>query len=432
MGTDRVCNSYKNSKVCSCNKDKSNHRKHAVFQWVCNTYKGSRLRLCIEDIRDHLKYAVFQLTISFLLIFLLLSVIKTFGYLISPVALLARWFPSVYLKLHSLINVEAVIKVGDVVGVCSLIVTWLYTTLGKEELGFRYSVLLQEICPRYHRFLLIQIVALFVSIWAASIGTLETGLWAILIVSVGNLVQWSALTDLVLLPSHRSRAAIKCWERIIEKNSEDKLKVTICDMAQYLQYNIRDCYQDIEKTLAHAIDLYIERDENKSEEVNWNYILRELAEIWAHLLNGRQESEQIFVSTGILRACAPESQFPMCASYFLWYHNAYMSMADSTEAQNNAINGMIEKKDILDQRFAGIEAQKSIVQCANRIVCSITWIYFILGYTSISSAWNNQTDETLRPKEQKILEELQRLFFPKGNVDRYWHKTNQSSKGRDH
>lgn len=349
----------------------------------------------------------------------------------SPATLLARYTPEFYRCLRGAINAEAVIKVGDVVGICSLIVTHILSSLGENELGFRYSELLPELRPGYHRLLLAQMCALVVSMWCTEVGMLETGLWAVGVVLVGNIIQWSALTDLILNSDRRTEAAIQLWQkRVKESKDKNRLGVVIRDMARQLCYDVRGSYGGMEEALAKGMDNYLALCGESAVWNGWRDVLRELAGFWTCILGGRPEYDRILATTAILRHCNDGNEMPLCAGYFLWYHNTFMTEANSPEAANRAVAGMVEKKDLLVQRFAGAGKKDCVAQYAQQITAPLVRMYFLTGHSDLLGGLGDKFSP-LAPEDRNILDALAGIFFTEGSCDRIWSTVVKSMFGRD-
>ncbi len=383
---------------------------------IRTAWQGSLLR----SMWRRFKRAGYKWAISLFVVLMAFAALRELTGIPSLASLLACYAPGLYQELRSMVNAQAVIKVGEVVGVCSLIVTRIFTVLGEKELGFRYAELLPKLRPGYHILLLTQISALVASMWFTEADVLEAGLWATAIVLVGNIIQWSTLTDLTLYSELRTQTAIKLWQECVNgSQTTDRLGVVIRDLAQQLCYDVRNSYGEMEKALAMAMDRYFMLCEEKIPLHGWRDLLQELAGFWFHLLKDRQEEEQTLAAVGILQKCAVESEMPLCAGYFLWYHNTNMTNVDSDDAAIAAINGMIEKKDLLVQRFTGIKDKARIAQYAEGITASLAQMYFWTGLANLSVDIAEKLEE-FSEEEQQILSALVRIFFTEDSYNRHW------------
>lgn len=338
----------------------------------------------------------------------------------SLASILAESAPEFYQRLQSMVNAQAVIKVGEVVGVCTLIVTRIFTVLEEKELGFRYAELLSELRPGYFAFLLTQIGALAASMWFTEAGVLEAGLWATAIVLLGNIIQWCTLSDLILHSDRRTQAAIELWKQCVNKaQNTDQLGVVIRDLAQHLCYDVRNSYGEMEKALAMAMDRYFMLCKEEVSLRGWRDLLQELAGFWSHLLKGRQEEEQTLAAVGILQKCSAESEMPLCAGYFLWYHNVNMTNVDSTDAANAAIGGMIRKRDLLVQHFPDTEDKARVALYAKGITASLAQMYFWTGWADLILDTTEKLEE-FSEEAQQALSALARIFFTEDSYNLYW------------
>ncbi len=349
----------------------------------------------------------------------------------SPATLLARCAPEFYRSLRGTINADAVIKVGDVVGICSLIVTHILSSLREKELGFRYSELLPELRSGYQHLFPIQVCALVVSMWCAEVSALEAGLWAVGVVLVGNIIQWRTLTDLILDSKRRTETAIRLWQkRIRESKDENQLGVVIRDMARQLCYDVRGSYGGMEEALAKGMDRYLALRGESAVWSSWRDVLRELAGFWTCILGDRPEHDRTLATVAILQHCDDRNEMPLCAGYFLWYHNTFMTKVDSLEAANRAVAGMVEKKDLLVQRFAGAGKKDCVAQYAQQITATLVRMYFLTGHSDLLGGLGDKFSP-LAPEDRNILDALAGIFFTKESCKRIWSTVVESMFERD-
>ena len=245
--------------------------------------------------------------------------------------------PAVYL-LRGIINLDAVLKMGEAVGICSFLIAWVYASLDKKELGFRYSELLVELYPGYHRFVLLHLVAFLVCIWMTKTEKLEAAVLSLTIVLAESVLQWNTLKNLILFSEKRMKIALDRWNWLIDENSQkpnDELLVTINNIADALIFDVNSCYENMLQILSRAIAKYIDSCPKLfDKEEEYVRTLWEISRIWDRVLSGKSQSDRELLLVGLLRHSIRNFSRGnvLCVGYLLWFYNTLIEQGITNDA----------------------------------------------------------------------------------------------------
>lgn len=303
------------------------------------------------------KYTAYCLFMIFLCILLIFSVCRVMAGNSSLVVYLITICPQgmpYFLLLNRMLNIDAILKVGEAVGICSFLIAWVYAALDKEELGIRYGELLRELYPGYHWFVLMHLTAFVVCIWMAKIRRLEPAALALVIVLSDNLLQWKTLENLILFSEKRQKIAIDRWYRLLDENQREeecqqrkneKLLVIISNIADAVVFDVDSRYETMGQLLAKAIAQYIDGLQFATTD-EWVCSFREISKIWDRVLEGRGQNSRAgnqdkkeLLAIEILRENAwkgHRSVLPI--GYLLWRYGGHMEQVVVNAASLTALS----------------------------------------------------------------------------------------------
>lgn len=194
---------------------------NARENWLLTRLRENWLLTRLSEELEHLKcawrkkrycYVVYCLCVA--LIWLLLLVSLRFE-LFTGQGIVAHIFPKS--PPIPILNIEAVKETAKTIGFGSIVIAWIYATLDKDELGYKYGDLLRAVYPVYPRFVLSHLIAILLCAWLVESKMLESALISLSIVIVGGIIHWRALSTLVLVSSKRKKIAIDVWTEWIDK-----------------------------------------------------------------------------------------------------------------------------------------------------------------------------------------------------------------------
>lgn len=131
-----------------------------------------------------------------------------------------KWISTLNERLLVVVKLDSVLNVVKTIGICSTLITWVYSSLDKVELGLKYGELLDELYPRYNMYVLGHFAAILIAIWLCYAKLLESAVIALCIVLLGCCLQWKTLENVVLSSKKRERIAIDRWRN----SANDKKK----------------------------------------------------------------------------------------------------------------------------------------------------------------------------------------------------------------
>lgn len=291
----------------------------------------------------------------------------------------------VWCGLSAVVSIKAVQQMVKTIGFGSIFLAWIYAILDKEELGFKYSELVQGMYSIYDIFVLGHLLAVLVCVWLAESNYLIGAVLALTIIFVGCAIHLKVLSHLVFRSKKRKRIAIDEWMRIITEEwieNKNRQLLDLFRIAEVVPSNDSDCSKQMEETFSYGLIVFSNRF--KEQQNQRRTLLLEIARVWDHLLRNRPISDRMTVLDGVFRYCAEVSSEcfvgPVCAGYILWFYN-------------NSINGNIEPSKVLQSVCHEIiavgsrlreERIQSVIHYMKSSFMIIVWLHFFCGTIPLS------------------------------------------------
>lgn len=335
------------------------------------------------------RYGKFVFLIALLCVLLFASILLALFMDSSIARLLSNCCPPLQgplSALRRLINIKAVLKVGEAVGICSFLIAWIHAALDKQELGFRYSELLQEIYPGYYWFVFLHLMAFVICMWMGKAGRLEPAALALLLLLLGGVLQWFTLKNLIIFTPNRVKIALDRWRRLVSESGENENKNLlhyIYRMASVISLETDDCYRQMFSVFGDAVAQYI-TDLVLTTPDEWEAAVRDASKIWASVLNGREPSDRELLVTGVFDSWGEGRDLNvMSIGYLLWLYDQSIENGLANEAALLAVS-----KDVttLTQRFyKEKELPHSFLFYMEAAFTIFVWMHFLCGTIGIDS-----------------------------------------------
>lgn len=305
-------------------------------------------------------------------------------------------------QMPHFLNLTAVRRTAETVGFGSILIAWLYASLDKEELGLTYSDLLRAVYPTYSRFVIGHLIAMLSCVWCAESGMLEGALLSLLLILMGVVIHWRALSSLVYKPARRRQAAIDEWNRKIDEwdetecgdqDSKASHQSVFYDIADVLSIHDRDSAQQMQRCFARALfrftaayhqetDKGKEKTDTDGERMHRAQLLTDVSHLWDRAAGRRTGGERVLMLDGVLRSCIQESREeaelgPICAGCVLWLYRSCADTAKGTALPQEA--RLLRLRDDLDSvraRFRGSEGSP-VVRYIDEVFTLLVWIHFL-------------------------------------------------------
>lgn len=302
-------------------------------------------------------------------------------------------------SVRSIISSSSIIEVTKAIGLSSVLMGWIYSSLDKEELGLRYRYLLEFHYRHYGFFVILHIASVLICLWLAHVEYIESACIGIIILLSGLILQWRVLRNIVLFSIKRENTAVNAWIYLAKvatenKNVEQQFEL-LEQMAKAIsERGIKRCHKMEEVFAGHL--LCFTNTPNSTKE-NWTITIHHVHELFDSLFSNPEKSTRFFIAGNIfakldeaiadqyvLRHCKCPAALPylsISASYILWLHNHFYgkitkeAIASEKEIILSAIVNefsavRLHMNGSLNKRFTDYNYSATV---------AFAWVYFMLG-----------------------------------------------------
>ena len=357
-----------------------------------------KLRAAWQREKEHLRrarknqrywYILYCLSVVALWVLLVISLVCE---VLTGSSVSAHLFP--LRQMPHFLNLTAMRRTAETVGFGSILIAWLYASLDKEELGLTYSDLLRAVYPTYSRFVIGHLIAMLSCVWCAESGMLEGALLSLLLILMGVVIHWRALSSLVYKPARRRQVAIDEWNRKIDEwdetecgdqDSKASHQSVFYDIADVLSIHDRDSAQQMQRCFARALFRFTAAYHREEKEERRAQILTDVAHLWDRAAGGRTGGERVLMLDGVLRSCIQESRAeaevgPICAGCVLWLYRSCAGAEGSAAPPQEA--RLLRLRDALDSvraRFRSSEGGSAVLRYIDEVFTLLVWMHFLNG-----------------------------------------------------
>lgn len=273
--------------------------------------------------------------------------------------------------LRRVVTEDAVFKLGEALGIGSVLLVWIYNSMDKEEMGTLYSELLEEVYPGYYIFVLVHLGSFGACLWMAKAGRIATASWALFILVVGSFIQCRTLKGFVLSPENRKQIALHRWRRLVCEVKEsdpskgnERLRELIFSMADAVILDAGSHCEELLEVIVGAIQKYIgEKAPENSED--WKWVLLDISGFWNDILEGRSANDQTIILRKMIQSYAEmETKEALCVGYVLWRYDWRLRKTDYEVELQRPIEALASEVTILTERtFARGRDPDNIFYC---------------------------------------------------------------------
>lgn len=280
------------------------------------------------------------------------------------------------------LNLEAIGKVCETIGISSILIVWLYSSFSKEEIGLKYIEILRFEHKYYWAYTLSHILSILAAIWASKTNALEIGLLALLIVIWGCAMHGVFIFKLLFNPASKKRISKAVWEYRID-NPEDETDYfqhiyTLTDIVDVREnFNLND-------TAYLIADAMLKLPSKYGKSLDDNLYFYQV--IWKNLLEKHNNEKRIIITKLMFikiseREGFEEAKTNICAGYILWLYDDIL----------NKQNGKTKEKDTLSNIMMHLEILSSqtknefIQQCLFAFFYCLMWLVFFNKKISLNN-----------------------------------------------
>ena len=206
-------------------------------------------------------------------------------------------------SLAQILPIESIKSVAETVGFGSILLVWIYAVLDKQELGLRYSIILQAVCPAYPYFVLSHLMGILFCIWLSNADIWDGALLSLIIVFLDLIVHWRAMSLLVFHSNKRRQIAASEWEkRLLEGETDQTYLNELLTAASVLRLERDPIDQEMLQYFRKGLLRYAETIP-ANVQINCDQIqkiLEELAQVWTELLRPYEGAARLILAGALL------------------------------------------------------------------------------------------------------------------------------------
>lgn len=324
-------------------------------------------------------------------------------------------------NMRSLVNSSAILKVSEAVGLSSLPIAAVFAVWRRNELGLKYSELLDDVCPEYIRYVLLHFVAVLCCFWFSSTGTLELALLSLFVVLLGFPLQWAVLCALVLNPKDRRTIAIGKWQSKLRLLGGNSCGITdFYDICSYAVHCLDTDGIYNERTPAIFADGLFKFVEDRLEDASYSAAQRlyEIQVIWDQLLFRRSLDEQEVLLRRIFQHLAtkqgkdhPSTLGMICTGYVLsLHHSCVIENMSRGEAPVKVLIQVSNEVTLLRRNIFG-QQENPIVHYLNTVILFLDIMYaqHKRPYSSLQNLPSDLRDLITDLKESKLCHDTENV-----------------------
>lgn len=339
------------------------------------------------------------------------------------------WTDPFFDVLSSFFCTASVLKVAETIGVCSILVAWIYAALDKTELGIRYDELVRRKLPGYHGYVAVHFVGVLLCLWLSTAGMTEGAVLALCGVLYASLLQWKVLYGVVLSSGHRRELALGVWDSRAETaQSAEEVKAVALDMIGVIAgQGAAETAPLMEKLVAVVLE-YGRRCRTEHGASGLELAVEDVSWFWGRLLRGTEKSERIYTARDLFSCCGGDGHDygVICAGYVLWRLNDAIMRGNQTgrteaETLSEVLNALsITVRGKLERNMSGL--LKDLLM----VFVSIAYQDYFRGPNesiplSLLSVWDRQPGPC-PTREWELLRAVSGFYFS-GPIEPYFSRT---------
>lgn len=319
--------------------------------------------------------------------------------------------------LLPLASAVSVSKIADTIGVCSVLIGWIYASLDKTELGIRYSTLADSCLPGYHIYVAAHFIGVLLCIWLSAAGLVESAVLVLLGVLYDSWLQWDVLWHVILSSKHRRNLAMEVW-RTQTGNAKDakSLKELALEIARVVaEKNIGETLP-LQKQLVEVLIRYVEQYREEDPVKGLENAIEEISWMFGYLFEKKEMNEQVFLSRYVFSYCEEDcgDYGAICAAYILWLIRDKVAKCEQTGRMEEEV--LAKARNFLEIVAHGEIKKKypDILRNWRMIFVSLTWILIMNGSIRVNedllNTWPREKPPCPEP-DRVLLQAVANVYF---------------------
>lgn len=333
------------------------------------------------------------------------------------------WADRLLSAIAPLFRSNSVLKVTETIGVCSILIAWIYASLDKVELGIRYDELVRRKLPGYHGYVAAHFISVLMCLWLCKAAMVEGAVLVLCGVLYASWLQWNVLNSVILSSKRRGNIAIAVWQDKVKASAQnvDESKKLALDMISVIVGKRAAETIQLQKEFVAVVLNYEERCRAEDTEGGIERAVEDVSWFWEQLLQGAGKSERIYRTRELFSCCDKDGcdYGVICAGYVLWLLNDTIMRAE--QAGKTEEEALGEVRNILGITARGkIERTMAWLQRDWHMIFAMIVYQCFLRRTIESIPKNLQTIWSRQPgscptRDKSLLRAVSEVYFSESN-----------------
>lgn len=281
------------------------------------------------------------------------------------------------------LKLNAIGKVAETIGISSILIVWLYSSLDKQELGLKYIDILKEQNKFFYLYTVSHILSILISIWASKCSAIEIGTIALCIVFWGCLVHGVFLWKLLFNVNTRKKLSKNIWKHRILNNSDADFLKTVYSLTDMVDIKV-----DFDTNAACDLVCLAMNEFPKKSNNSVSKKLPFYSSFWKNLLENHPEEKRNIIFKLVFRNLIDSKYTELnpkiyaCAGYILWM---YKYTLDIQECANKEQSTLIDIQVHLESLNLNHQPYKEINTYLSFFYSALIWLIFLNKRITLNS-----------------------------------------------
>lgn len=316
-------------------------------------------------------------------------------------------------------HADSVLKVAETIGVCSILIAWIYASLDKVELGICYEELVRKKLRGYHYYVAVHFVCVLLCLWLCKAEMVAASVVALCGVACTSCLQWKVLNSVVLSSAHRRELAMSVWRSRVKESAQNaaESKKLALNMISVIAGKGSTETLPLQREFITVVKNYVKQCRTEDVDGGLERAVEDAAWFWDRLLGGAGKSEQIYRARGLFLCCDGDGDDygAISAGYVLWLMNdTIMRGEQANKSPEKALDEVRNSLGILAR--GKIERDMPDLLRDWHMIFAMTFYQYVFRRTIVSNSqklqelWDRQPG-SCSERDEKLLRATSEIHF---------------------